>query len=77
MWNYACLNSGLRVEFNGEAFESKNGLLDFLIREVGDDAIYEPAYITGIAPGSKDFVLLLMDRADEVFYTYSSTVNPS
>lgn len=44
MWNYACLNSGLRVVFNGEAFETKNGLLDFLLREVGDDAIYEPAY---------------------------------
>ena len=44
MWNYACLNSGLRVIFNGEAFESKNGLLDFLLREVGDDAIYEPAF---------------------------------
>jgi len=44
MWNYACLNSGLRVIFNGEAFESKNGLLDFLLREVEDDAIYEPAY---------------------------------
>ena len=42
-----------------------------------DSAIYEPSYITGIAPGSKNFVLLLMDRADEVLYTYSSTVNPS
>jgi len=44
MWNYACLNSGLKVIFNGETFESKNGLLDFLLREVGEDTVYEPAY---------------------------------
>jgi topoisomerase-4 subunit B len=44
MWNYACLNSGLTLIFNKQKFISKNGLLDFLNREVGDSAIYEPAY---------------------------------
>ena len=42
-----------------------------------DRVIYEPAYITGVAPASKKFVLLLMDQTDKVFYTYSSTVTPS
>ncbi|MBI5184946.1 MAG: type IIA DNA topoisomerase subunit B [Nitrospinae bacterium] len=44
LWNYACLNRGLRLIFNNQVFESKNGLLDFLKKEVGDTALYEPAY---------------------------------
>ncbi|MCZ6634136.1 MAG: ATP-binding protein [bacterium] len=44
MWNYACLNSGLALVFNKKRFVSKRGLLDFLTREVGDSALYEPAY---------------------------------
>lgn len=45
MWNYACLNSGLKIKFNNQTFESKNGLLDFLKKEVGEDVIYEPCYL--------------------------------
>jgi topoisomerase IV subunit B len=44
MWNYACLNSGLELIFNGKSFIAKNGLLDFLKKEVGDEAIYDVAY---------------------------------
>jgi topoisomerase IV subunit B len=45
LWNYACLNSGLRLVLNGEQkFESKHGLLDLLRSEVSDNLVYEPAY---------------------------------
>lgn len=44
LWNYACLNSGLSLVFNRERFVSRNGLLDFLTREVGETALYEPLY---------------------------------
>ena len=45
LWNYACLNSGLCLILNGsQKFESRQGLLDLLRREVGDSVIYEPAY---------------------------------
>ena len=44
MWNYACLNSGLKLKFNGQTFETKNGLLDFLDREIGDTGMYAPVY---------------------------------
>jgi len=44
MWNYACLNSGLELVFNGKSFIAKNGLLDFLKKEVADEAIYDIAY---------------------------------
>ncbi len=47
MWTYACLNSGLTLNFNNQKFISKNGLLDFLTKEVGDNIIYEPAYYKG------------------------------
>ena len=44
VWNYACLNSGLNISFNGKNFVSRKGLLDLLKREVGDEAVYEPVY---------------------------------
>ncbi len=44
LWNYAYLNSGLRLNFNGQKFESKNGLLDLLGGEVGDSALYDIGY---------------------------------
>src|SRR6185369_15374053 len=40
MWNYACLNSGLKLYFNKEKFEAKNGLLDLLGAEIGDKMAY-------------------------------------
>jgi topoisomerase-4 subunit B len=30
LWNYAYLNAGLRINYNGKTFVSKNGLLDLL-----------------------------------------------
>jgi len=47
MWSYACLNSGLRLVFNKKRFVSKRGLLDYLMNEVGDAAVYDPAYHKG------------------------------
>ena len=47
LWNYACLNSGLVLQLNGQKYESKKGLLDLLQREVGtdEDAVtYAPAH---------------------------------
>jgi topoisomerase-4 subunit B len=40
LWNYACLNTGLKLIFNKQTFESKNGLLDLLSDEVGEDTVY-------------------------------------
>jgi topoisomerase-4 subunit B len=47
MFNYACLNKGLALHFNKQVFESKNGLLDLLQGEVGDEVIYETGYFAG------------------------------
>lgn len=37
MWNYAFLNAGLTMQFNGQKFHSENGLLDLLSRKIEED----------------------------------------
>jgi topoisomerase IV subunit B len=41
---YSFLNAGLRIEYNGQLFLSRNGLLDLLRDEVGDEALYPPMH---------------------------------
>lgn len=41
VWNYAYLNSGLGLNFNGKTYKSENGLLDLLEANVGANTIYE------------------------------------
>ena len=45
LWNYVYLNRGLTINFNGQKFYSKNGLLDLLNKETGSDRLYEPIYL--------------------------------
>ncbi len=47
LWNYAYLNTGLTIDFNGENISSKNGLLDLLNEEVTNDRLYEPLHYKG------------------------------
>lgn len=42
LWNYAYLNSGLKVNFNGSVYQSKNGLLDLLSRKTEQEEIRYP-----------------------------------
>ncbi len=37
LWNYAYLNAGLRINFNGKTLYSKNGLLDLLQRKTQNE----------------------------------------
>jgi topoisomerase-4 subunit B len=41
---YTFLNAGLKIDYNGRIFLSRNGLLDLLKEEVGDEALYPPLY---------------------------------
>lgn len=38
IWNYAYLNSGLTINFNGRKFYSENGLLDLLNRKINEES---------------------------------------
>jgi topoisomerase-4 subunit B len=42
IWNYAYLNSGLTINFNGKAYYSKNGLLDLLKGKTNEEEIRYP-----------------------------------
>ncbi len=44
IWNYAYLNTGLTLKYNGENIRSENGLLDLLSSEVGDEGLYSPLH---------------------------------
>ncbi len=45
IWNYAYLNPGLSIIFNGRKFESKKGLHDLLTRHVDDSIRYPIAHL--------------------------------
>jgi topoisomerase-4 subunit B len=45
--NYTYLNSGLVVRFNGVPFVSKNGLLDLLGENLGEEPLYPPIHLRG------------------------------
>ncbi len=42
LWNYAFLNAGLKLNFNGTVIQSKNGLLDLLDRKTRNEALRYP-----------------------------------
>lgn len=42
LWNYAYLNAGLRMIFNGKTLVSKNGLLDLLERKISKEQLRYP-----------------------------------
>lgn len=42
IWNYCYLNAGLKINFNGKTYISKNGLLDLLQRKTNEDEIRYP-----------------------------------
>ncbi len=42
IWNYAYLNAGLTINFNGKKYHSENGLLDLLKRKVDEETIRYP-----------------------------------
>ena len=45
--NYTYLNTGLAIKLNDQTFVSKNGLLDLLNENLGEEPLYEPIHLTG------------------------------
>jgi topoisomerase-4 subunit B len=69
LWNYAYLNSGLTLYLGKQKFESKNGLLDLLYSEVGDDTAYQIGYFKG------DHLEFAFTHTQNYGETYFSFVN--
>lgn len=47
LWNYAFLNKGLELVFNGKAFQSQNGLADLLAQANLGDVLYPVIHLHG------------------------------
>jgi topoisomerase-4 subunit B len=64
---YSFLNAGLRIEYNGQVFFSRNGLLDLLRDEVGEEALYPPLHHRS---KTLEFVLTHTPRFEETFLSF-------
>ena len=47
LWNYCYLNTGLTIVFNGQRFQSKNGLLDLLETKIDGEPLYPIIHLKG------------------------------
>jgi DNA gyrase subunit B/topoisomerase-4 subunit B len=64
---YSFLNAGLRIEYNGRVFLSRDGLLDLLREEVGDEALYPPLYFRS---RTLELTLTHTQRFEETFLSF-------
>ena len=70
LWNYAYLNAGLKLNFNGNTLCSKNGLLDLLSNKTNVDALRYPIiHLKG------DDIELALSHANQHGEEYYSFVN--
>ncbi len=67
LWNYACLNKGLTLSFNGKKFVSQNGLYDLLHSEIGDNTLYGIAYYSA---KSLEFALTHTETYGETYFSF-------
>lgn len=68
LWNYAYLNNGLTMNYNGNKFRSENGLLDLLKKNISGPIIYPVMHLKGKG------IELAMTHSDsqygEEYYTF-------
>ncbi len=69
LWRYAYLNAGLNLYLNGARFYSKNGLLDLIENEVGENKLYPIIHSTD---KNIEFAFCHVNNFDE---NYQSFVN--
>ena len=70
LWNYAYLNSGLTLKFNGKKYKAKEGLKELLEKNLTDEPLYPVAHLIG-----KDIEVALTHSASQYGEEYYSFVN--
>jgi topoisomerase-4 subunit B len=68
LWNYAYLNAGLKILFNGKTLVSKNGLLDLLERKTNVDTLRYP--IIHLKGEDIEVALSHSGQYGEVYYSF-------
>lgn len=69
LWNYCYLNTGLTINYNGQKFQSKNGLLDLLVTKMDGDPLYPIIHLRG------DDIEVAITHANHYGEEYYSFVN--
>ena len=69
LWNYCYLNTGLSIYYNGQKFQSKNGLLDLLQVKMDGDPLYPIIHLKG------DDIEVALTHANHYGEEYYSFVN--
>ena len=64
---YSFLNAGLKIDYNGRLFISRNGLTDLLKEEASDEMIYPPLYFQSKALA---FAFSHTQRFEETFLSF-------
>ncbi len=73
MWNYAFLNAGLTINYNGEKFYSKDGLLDLLKQKIEiEDICYPIIHLKG---DDIEFALTHGTQYGEEYYSFVNGQN--
>ena len=73
MWNYAFLNAGLTINYNGRKFYSKDGLLDLLKQKsAGEDIRYPIIHLTG---NDIEVALTHGNQYGEEYYSFDNGQN--
>ena len=70
LWNYAYLNSGLTLIFNGKKYKAKEGLKELLEKNLTEEPLYPVAHLIG-----KDIEVALTHSASQYGEEYYSFVN--
>ena len=70
MMHYTYLNNGLTMNYNGEKFFSKNGLLDLLSDQINGNQVYPIIHLKGT-----DIEIAMTHLKDQYGESYSSFVN--
>jgi topoisomerase-4 subunit B len=68
LWNYAYLNSGLTINFNGKKYHSENGLLDLLSRKTDEDNLRYP--IVHLKGSDIEIALTHSQQYGEEYYSF-------
>lgn len=74
LWNYAYLNAGLKLFLGSLKFESKNGLLDLLTNEIGENTVYPIGYYRG---KQLEFAFTHTHNYGETYYSFVNGQNTS
>ena len=73
LWNYAYLNAGLKINYNGKTFFSKNGLLDLLGKKTNTEHVRYP--IIHLIGEDVEIAMTHGDHYGEQYYSFVNGQN--